>query len=370
MKIKPFGSQSVDKILFGIVLLLLAIGLAVLYSASTVISYNNFGNTSYYFVHQLLYGALIGCVAMYFCSRIDYHIWQRLIPLLLFVALILLMLVKVPGIGFSANGATRWIHFGFITFQPAELAKFAVILYTAGWVAKQHTKLKDFYYGLFPALVIISLFALLVLWQPDMGTMLSMVLTALVMLFVAGMDLRYFAGVGAFGILALVVLVKLEPYRARRITTFLNPSFDPQGIGYQINQALIAIGSGGLWGYGYGMSRQKHNYLPEAIGDSIFAVMSEELGLIRVLVILALFLALAIRGLRVGMKAPDLLGKMLAIGIVSTITVQVCINIAAISGLLPLTGIPLPFFSYGSSAMIVMLAEVGILLNISRQARA
>ncbi len=367
---KYFGSNKIDRILLIDIILLLAIGLAVLYSASTVVSYNNFGNTSYYFIHQLLYGALIGCVCLFVCSRIDYHLWQKFIPLALFVSLVLLILVKVPGLGVSANGATRWIHIGFVTFQPAELAKFAIILYTAGWVAKQHAKLKDFYYGIFPALIIIALFALLILWQPDLGTMLSMVLTALVMLFVAGVDFRYFAWVGGFGIAALAVLIKLEPYRARRITTFLNPSFDPQGIGYQINQALIAIGSGGLWGYGYGLSRQKHNYLPESIGDSIFAVMAEELGMIRVSLILSLFVILTIRGLQISMKAPDLFGKILGIGLVSTITVQVCINIAAITGLLPLTGIPLPFFSYGSTAMIVMLAEIGILLNISRQAKA
>ncbi len=366
---KYFGSNKMDRILLMIVIALVLIGLAMLYSASTVTSYKNFGNTSYYFVHQLLYGALIGSAALYICSRLDYHIWQKMIPLVLLVALILLMLVKVPGIGFAANGATRWIHLGFITFQPAELAKFAIILYTAGWLAKQQTKIKDFYFGLFPALTIIGLFAALIIWQPDMGTMLSLVATAMIMLFAGGMQLRYFAMVGGFSVAALMLLIKLEPYRARRITTFLNPSFDPQGIGYQVNQALIAIGSGGLWGYGYGLSRQKHNYLPEAIGDSIFAVMSEELGLLRVLVILAIFIALALRGFQIAMRAPDLFGKLLAVGIVSTIIVQVCINIAAISGLIPLTGIPLPFFSYGSTAMIIMLAEIGILLNISRQAR-
>lgn len=362
--------HKIDKPLLFTVLLLLGIGLIVLYSASTVSSYNNFGNSTYYFVHQLLYGAVIGLVALYICSKIDYHFWLKIIPVLLFVSLVLLMLVKVPGLGFSANGATRWINLGFFTFQPAEIAKLAIILYTAGWISKQHTKIKNFYYGLFPALVIIALFALLILWQPDVGTMMSMVLTAVIMLFVGGMELRYFFGVGFLGALAMGILIKLEPYRASRITTFLNPSFDPQGIGYQINQALIAIGSGGLWGFGYGLSRQKHNYLPEAIGDSVFAIMAEELGLIRISVVLLLFVFFGIRGAQISLKAPDLFGKLLGIGITSTIIVQASINIAAICGLLPLTGIPLPFFSYGSTAMIIMLAEVGILLNISKQSRA
>lgn len=363
------NKQKIDRPLLFLAITLLVIGLLVLYSASTVQAYKNFENTTYYFIHQLVYGALVGSVALYICSKLDYHIWQKLMPVALAASLILLVLVKVPGIGFSANGATRWVDLGFFTFQPAELAKFAIILYIAGWISKNGLKLKNFYYGILPALVIIGLFALLILWQPDLGTMLSLVITAMIMLFIGGIQLRYLAGVGTLGMLALAVLIKFEPYRVKRITTFLNPSFDPQGIGYQINQALIAIGSGGLWGYGYGLSRQKHNYLPEAFSDSIFAVMAEELGLLRVLLILVLFVAFVIRGLQISLKAPDLFGKMLGIGIMSMIVVQVSINIAAITGLLPLTGIPLPFFSYGSSALIILLAEVGILLNISRQAR-
>lgn len=363
------NKQKIDRPLLFLALTLLVIGLLVLYSASTVQSYKNFENTTYFFIHQLVYGALVGSVALYICSKIDYHIWQKLIPFVLVASLILLILVKVPGIGFSANGATRWVDLGFFTFQPSELAKFAIILYIAGWISKNGIKLKDFYYGILPALVIIGLFALLILWQPDLGTMLSLVITAMIMLFIGGIQIRYLAGIGMLGILALGILIKFEPYRVKRITTFLNPSFDPQGIGYQINQALIAIGSGGLWGYGYGLSRQKHNYLPEAFSDSIFAVMAEELGLLRVLLILVLFVAFVIRGLQISLKAPDLFGKMLGIGIMSMIVVQVSINIAAITGLLPLTGIPLPFFSYGSSALIILLAEIGILLNISRQAR-
>lgn len=362
--------KKVDRLLLALLLGLLIIGLAVLYSASTVESYKNFGNTNYYFIHQLLYGALIGLVGMYVVSKIDYHIWQKFIPLALFASLFLLILVKVPGIGFSAGGATRWIHLGFITFQPAELAKLAIILYTAGWISTQHSKLKDYYYGFFPAIVIITLFAVLILWQPDVGSMLAMVLTASVMLFIGGMQLKYFAGLGLAGLAALGILIKIEPYRVKRITTFFNPNLDPLGIGYQINQALIAIGSGGLWGFGYGLSRQKYNYLPEAIGDSIFAVMAEELGLFRLTFILALFLALVLRGYYISMRAPDVFGKMLGLGIVSSIGVQVVINVAAITGLLPLTGIPLPFFSYGSSALIIGLCSMGILLNISRQAKS
>lgn len=345
---------------------LLVCGLGMLYSASTVESYKNFGNTHYYFVHQLQ-GAALGLIALYICSRIDYHIWQKLLPVVVMSSLILLMLVKVPGLGFSSGGATRWIHLGPIFFQPAELAKIAVIFYTAGWISKKAPKGRDFYFGWLPALLIVALFAVLILWQPDLGTMLILLATAMVMFFAGGMVLKYFAGLGFVGSLALLLLIKLEPYRAQRLTTFLNPSTDPLGIGYQINQALIAIGSGGLFGYGYGLSRQKYNYLPEAISDSIFAVIAEELGLFRASFLLLLFLAFALRGIKIGLHAPDLFGKMVALGITSMVSIQAIINIAAISGLLPLTGVPLPFFSYGSSSLVVTLASIGILLNISRQ---
>jgi cell division protein FtsW len=171
------------------------------------------------------------------------------------------------------------------------------------------------------------------------------------------------------GLAGLFLIIKLEPYRARRLTTFLNPSLDPQGIGYHINQALLAIGSGGLFGYGYGLSRQKHNYLPESIGDSIFAVMAEELGFLRVLLVLGLFFAFALRALKIAGRAPDTFGKMLVIGIASIVGIQAIINIGSITGLLPLTGITLPFFSYGSSSLVVTLASVGIILNVSRSAK-
>ncbi len=357
----------VDTVLLGIVLVLFTIGMVMLYSASTVESFKDFNSTTYYIKHQLLYGGLIGIVGMYILSRIDYHVWQKFIPLIVFASLLLLVLVKVPGLGFSANGATRWIHFGPIVFQPAEIAKLAVILYVAAWVSKRQHNLNDFAYGVLPSLLITGLFAALILWQPDLGTMLVLILAVLVMLFAAGINMKYIVGLVSTGIAGLLLIIKFEPYRTQRLVTFLNPSFDPLGIGYQINQALLAVGAGGLWGYGYGLSRQKHNYLPETLGDSIFAVTAEELGFVRLLFILALFAFLAVRGLKIAQNAPDMFGRMLAIGIVVTLSLQVLINIGAIVGILPLTGIPLPFFSYGSSALIIILCEVGILLNISRQ---
>lgn len=360
--------KKVDTTFLTLTIALLILGLGMLYSASTVQSYQSYGNTSHFFVHQLVFGVLLGSVAMYACSRIDYHFWKKIIPILVGVSLILLIFVKIPGLGLSLGGASRWIRFGPLFFQPSELAKFSLILYLAGWLSTKGQEVKNFYYGIMPAMAIIGLFALLILWQPDVGTMSILVITSLVILFFGGIRVKQFFSILGVGTLAALIIIKLEPYRAQRLSTFLNPKVDPLGIGYQINQALLAIGGGGFLGYGYGLSRQKHNYLPEAFGDSIFAVIAEELGFVRVVLILILFLVFALRGIQIGLKAPDNFGKILAIGVIAGIMTQVIINISAISGLLPLTGVPLPFFSYGSSALLVLMAELGILLNISRQA--
>lgn len=362
------SKRSVDYVFLALLGGLLAIGLIMLWSASTLESQQNFGNNSYYFTHQLFYGVGVGLLGMFILSKIDYHIWKKLIPFALAVTFLLLILVKVPGIGFAANGATRWIHFGPIFFQPSELAKIAIIMYLAGWISTRGHQ-QGFWKSVFPPVLVVGLYCGMVIWQPDLGTTIAIVLTAAVMLFAGGIRMRYFAWLTGVGVATMLLLIKVEPYRVKRITAFLNRSVDPLGIGYQINQALIGIGSGGWFGYGYGHSRQKHFYLPEAINDSIFAIMAEELGFVRVMLILGLFAWFILRGVRISLRAPDLFGKMLAVGVIGMIGSAVIVNISAITGLLPLTGIPLPFFSYGSSAMIVTLSACGILLNISRQTK-
>jgi cell division protein FtsW len=245
-----------------------------------------------------------------------------------------------------------------------------IIFYLASWVDKKRGSLDDFYFGLLPTLLIVGLFAGLILWQPDFGTMLVLILVSFSMLLVAGINWKYFFYGTVSGILMLYLIIKIEPYRVKRLTTFFNPAIDPKGISYQINQALLAIGSGSVWGFGYGLSRQKHNYLPEVMNDSIFAVMAEELGFLRVLIVLVLFTMFAYKGYQIAKNAPDAFGRMVAFGITSWIILQALINVAAIVNLIPLTGIPLPFFSYGSTALIANLAAVGILLNISRYSQA
>lgn len=362
----PTKNLKLDYPLLYITLGLLVFGLISLYSASTVQSLLKFNTSTYYIYHQLGYGAVLGLIAMYALSKIDYHFWQNKLPILIVVSLILLAAVKIGGLGVSFGGAARWINLGPFSFQPSELAKLVIILYLAAWVEKKRGQLNNFYFGLLPSLAIIGLFSLLILWQPDFGTMLVLVLVSFAMLFAAGINWKYFFWNIVGGGLALLMFVTLEPYRAQRLKTFFNPALDPQGISYQITQALMAIGSGGAFGYGYGLSRQKHSYLPEVMTDSIFAVTAEELGFFRVLGIIVLFVLLAFRGFRVAKLAPDMFGKMVAFGITSWIAIQALINIGAIVNVIPLTGIPLPFFSYGSTALILNLAAVGILLNISR----
>jgi cell division protein FtsW len=218
-------------------------------------------------------------------------------------------------------------------------------------------------------MAVVGLFAAMILWQPDLGTMATVVITVLIMLYIGGIHMKHLGSIIAVGSGLMLLFIRLEPYRVQRLATFLNRSVDPLGIGYQINQAILAIGSGGFWGYGYGLSRQKHNYLPETISDSVFAVMAEELGFFRVIIILLLFLAFALRGIKISLRTEDQYGRILASGLVASIALQTVINIGAITGLLPLTGITLPFFSYGSSSLIVTLASCGIVLNISRNAR-
>ncbi len=366
-KSKSFKNTSLSVQLLIVIGFLLSFGLVALYSASTVESYNNFKNTTYYVKHQLLYGVLTGLVGMYIASKIDYHLWEKYLKYILLGSIFLLILVKIPSLGFSAGGASRWLNIGPIFFQPSELAKLAVVFYIASWINKRKNSLNDFLTGVLPSLSIIAIFASLILWQPDMGTTLVLVLVAISMLFVAGLPWKYFFWTVVSGCLSIYALIHLAPYRAKRLTTFLNPELDPKGISYHINQALLAIGAGGVWGYGYGLSRQKHNYLPEVMGDSIFAVTAEELGYIRVILIIFLFIYFMLLGIKIAKEAPDIFGKMLAFGITAWFSLQALINIGAMVNLIPLTGIPLPFFSYGGSAMVINLFAIGILFNILKR---
>jgi len=265
----------------------------------------------------------------------------------------------IPSLSYKVGDSGRWISWhGHNLLQPSEFAKLALIIYLAAWFDKRSSKIKDFQAGVVPLLLVIGLFAGLIIMEPDIGTMLVVAGIGFWMLFVGGLKLKHLAWVAFAALCAFAILVKIEPYRLARLTTFLNPGADPKGVGYQINQALVAVGSGGWFGYGYGNSRQKYNYLPEVIGDSIFAVVVEELGFIRACLAMGLYGLFSFRGIHIAKNAPDTFGRMMAMGIVAWIAIQAFINIGAIIGLLPLTGIPLP--------LIFNLAAMGILLNISK----
>jgi cell division protein FtsW len=367
--IKKSKNRTVDYQLLIIIGVIIVFGLIMLSSASTVSSFQRFDDPNYLLKRQFV-SFLVGLVAFFFTIRIDYHFWQKVSLLLLGVSMILLLLVFIPGIGTELLGAQRWIDLGGgLVFQPTEIVKLTFIIYLASWLEKRGRGIDDVTSGLLPFLTILGVIGILIMMQPDMGTMTIIALTALIIYFVAGAPFKHLTWIVGGGIAAFFLLIKIAPYRAERFTIFLNPELDPQGSGYHINQALLAIGSGGLFGVGLGHSRQKFNYLPESAGDSIFAIIAEELGFIVAAGLLFLFVLLLIRGFNVARNAKDEYGKLLAVGITSWFVIQAFVNIGALTGILPLTGIPLPFISYGGSALIISMVAAAILLNISRYAK-
>ncbi len=346
--------------------LLLIFGLVMVSSASVVQSFDATGSNNYYFFRQAGF-ALVGLFLWWFFSKLDYHWWKKIAWPLLVISGVLLIAVLVPGIGLEAGGARRWIAIGGFTWQASESMKFAMIIYLAWWFERKGSKITDFYNTFLPFVMMLGLAFILVIQEPDMGTAVSLALITGSMYMVAGATWgQIFTLVGG-GLGSILVLIKLAPYRLSRFLTFLNPNADPLGSGYHINQALLAIGSGGLFGLGYGRSRQKYNFLPEASSDSIFAVIGEELGMIGCLALIAGFAIVIWRGLLIARRAPDMFGRLLAMGITGWIGFQAVLNMGALVGLFPLTGIPLPFISLGGTSLVMVLAASGILLNISKQ---
>lgn len=344
---------------------ILVFGLIMLSSASTVVGFQRFDDPNYFLKHQLFYGVTIGLVAFFVTSKLPYGVWRKYAVPLAAITIIMLIMVLIPGIGVDVLGAQRWIGFGGLTFQPSELAKLAFILFLAAWLEKRTDKDLE-QAGLLPFVALLGVIGVLIMLQPDLGTMTVIGAVAIMVYFTAEAPWKHFAWIlfGSAGLLAL--LIKIAPYRAARLSVFLNPEMDPLGVGYHINQALLALGSGGLFGLGLGHSRQKYNYLPEVSGDSIFAVIGEELGFILAAAVVLLFAALVLRGLKIARKAPDKFAKYVVVGVISWVGFQAFVNIGAMLSLVPLTGITLPLVSYGSSSVITILAGLGIVVNISK----
>lgn len=359
-----------DKTLLFTTFVLIIFGLIMIASAGVAYSQTRFGDQYYFFKHQLFYGVIPGLIILYLIQRMDYHYWKKAGVLIFLASLILLVLVFIPGIGTKVYGASRWIQLGPLSFQPSEMTKLAIILYLAAWLeSKGWSRIRDFFEGFLPFLAVMGLVGFLIIKQPDAGTLGIIILTAMAIYFIAGAKISHIFSLFIVGFAGLIMIVKMAPYRLNRLLVFIDPETDVRGIGYQINQALLAIGSGGIFGVGLGHSRQKFSYLPEPVGDSIFAIIGEELGMIGAVVFLLLFVILAVKGLKIAKNAPDNFGKLVAGGITSWVVIQAFINIAAISGLIPLTGVPLPFISYGGTSLVFLMAGIGILLNISKQTK-
>lgn len=357
---------AMDKYLLYGTLALLVVGLLILASASMVLAQKKFGTIGYYFLRQLISGGLVGLVALFITSKINYRVWRKFsLPLMIF-SFALLAAIFLPKIGYSFGGARRWLIVGPLTFQPSEILKLAFIIYLASWLDARRHEVSSVSYGLMPFSIMLAVVGIFLIMQPDFGTLGIIVVTSGLLYFLGGGKVSQMVTLILLGVVLGYILIHVAPYRAARLTVFLNPSLDPKGIGYHVNQASIAIGSGGFTGVGFGKSLQKYNYLPEPMGDSVFAIYSEEMGFIGALLLVGLFGFIFWRGMDIAKNSTDIFGRLLAGGIAIGFMTQVFINMAAISGLLPLTGIPLPFVSYGGTSLAITLASIGILLNISK----
>jgi cell division protein FtsW len=349
-----------------IIFVLIVVGLVVISSASSVISLENY-NDSTYLLKKQIFSVIIGLGAMWAAYRVEARIWKKFSVYLLAISIFLLLLVFVPGIGVSHGGASRWLNLGPLSsLQPSEFLKFSLIIYLASLFENKGQDIRSLSKGVLPFVAIIVVLGAILMKQPDLGTFLIVAGIAVVMFFVSGSRLKHFLGMAAIGIAGIVAVIRFEPYRMERFLVFLDPEAHSGGMGYQINQALMAIGTGGIWGLGFGQSRQKFQFLPEPATDSIFAIVAEEKGLIGAFAIVLIFIIFGYFGYKTAKNANDSFSRLLAVGITSWIIIQAFLNIFAILSLVPLTGVPLPFISYGGSSIIFMLAACGILLNISK----
>ena len=360
------GGRKVDKSFLLISIILIVVGFFIFSSASLALLAKESSNYSSIAFSQTVFGLFAGTVVMIIVSRLDSQIWKKSAFWLLLIAIIINILVLVPGIGFEHAGARRWIKLGAVSFQTSEMLKLAFIIYFAAWVAGVKEKMKTFYWGFLPLLVLFAISAVLLLKQPDTDNLILIIIAGVAMFIAAGGKWRYVFSILLAVIIGLALLAYARPYVMQRITTFLNPQTDIQGASYQVQQSLIAVGSGGLFGRGFGQSVQKFTYLPEPVGDSIFAVAAEEFGFVGSVFLLIMFVLFATRGIKIASETSGIFGRLTVVGIVIMITSQAFVNIGAMLGVIPLSGITLPFVSHGGTSLFFTLLEVGIVLSISR----
>jgi len=361
------SENNYDPLIFMSVFLLIGLGLIMVYSSSAAIAYQKFNDPYYFFKRQLSW-IILGALLMSFFMRLDYSALQNITYPVLIITLVLLVLVLFPQFGKKVGGAQRWLQLGGFTFQPSELAKFTLILYVVHSLIKKQEKIKDFFYGYLPNLVVLGIFSILFLLQPDMGTTVIMLTVIFILFFIAGIKFSHLFYSILMLLPALCAAVLNSEYQRNRIVSFLNPEKDPLGSGYQIIQSFLAFGRGNIFGMGLGDGRQKLFFLPEPHTDFIFSIIGEELGFVGTVIVVLLFLVIIWRGVQIALKSTDLYGAYLSLGLTSLIGVQAMVNLAVSVGLLPTKGLTLPFVSMGGSSLIVSMVSAGVLLNISKKA--
>lgn len=356
--------KSSDFALIFIITLLVIFGIIMVFSSSYYYALAKKGD-AYYFLKRDLIWAAVGFIAMIVTSHINYKIYKKIAPILFPASIILLLLVFSP-LGVEINYARRWIGTGVVTIMPGEVAKICVIIFCAWFLSIKPERIKSFKKGVLPLLLIIITYFVLIILQPNLSTAVTISMIIVVMMFAAGMKIFHLFGLFITGVIGIIFMIILEPYRMQRLTSFMDPFSDPMGSGYQVIQSLLALGSGGLFGVGLGRSIQKTLYLPEPQNDFIFAIIGEELGFLGCTALIVCFMLLIWRGIHVAINAPDLFGSLLAVGIISMIAIQVIINIAVATSFMPPTGIALPFISWGGNSLLIFMGAAGILLNISK----
>jgi len=355
-----------NPLLLLIVFALVGTGIVMVYSSSSISADTKFGDSIHFLKRQSCF-ALIGLLLMFFVMNIRYQVLQRLVYPIIIISFLLLTLVLIPGIGTTIGGSTRWFRIGPLSFQPSELAKLALVIFLAYSLSKKEKTIKSFSIGFLPHLIVTLVMSGLVLLQPDFGAAMILLFLFFILMFAAGTKIRYLTSLLGVMSVGCYFLITCVGYRLDRITAYLNPWEDPTATGFQIIQSFLAFGSGGLWGAGLGNGKQKLFYLPEPHTDFICSIIGEELGFIGILLVIILFITLFFCGLKIALKAPDLLGTYLALGITSLISLHTVINLGVVMGLLPTKGSTLPFISYGGTSLVVNLIGIGILLNISSQ---
>lgn len=365
---RAYVSAPPDTMLFSVVAILVSIGLVMIFSASSATAYSVQHDAMYYLKRQIIW-LFVALGAAYFAYRIDYHKLKKAAPAVLVLSIVSLILVFVPHVGMLVNGARRWLGAGSLSVQPSEFAKLALVLYLAAMLSSRGERITSLVRGLFPLCVPMAIMVMLILKEPDMGTASLLAMVAFAMFFAAGARWEHLTLIFISTVPVVAISVLSSPYKRARILAFLDPWKDPQNTGFHIVQSLLALGSGGLFGVGLGASRAKFFYLPEQYTDFIFAVLGEELGLIGAVSVIILFLIFAYRATRIALGAPDRFGFFLALGCTALIVIQAFINIGVVTSSWPVTGVPLPFVSFGGSSLVVSLVAVALIINVGRQRR-